>query len=416
MNIIKRLPKFCKDFFQKIRRFFEKDSCSFNHTARAIIAIAGLNGRVSLSKMAELFGNKRTRQAIQDFLSGSKQNLNVLLRKQALYLLKKLGWKPGEPLYYAIDDTQIQKFGKEMEGLSKIWLHAEKKYAWGHTVFLGTLIYRNIAIPYDLQVWVSSKTCEKTYENGKARPFVKLTELAAESIRSINLPKSTRITVLCDRYYLCKPILDSIKSKGFNYVAAVKSNRLFSNERRQYKVGLYANQCLKTNGKWLSLGSETMQYRVAERVGRINKVGEVKVVFSRRRGDKQGLILATNREELKAKEIIQIYRNRWTIEILFKMAKQYLGMGDYQFLKLRSVESYLRLVMCAHLYLTHLAIDEQDAQEIVKTNKPICLAGIGRIQETLRNKLFIDMVDSWRKNTTKTQIFNKLRVLYSGRL
>ena len=416
MYIIQRLPQLCKDFLRKIRHFFENDSYSVKYASRLIVAIASLNGRVSLSKIAELFNGKRSRQAIQKFLSVSDVKLGDLLRQQALYLLKKLGWKPGEPLYYAIDDTQIQKFGKEMEGTSKIWLHAEKKYSMGHTIFLGSLVYRNVAIPYDLRIWVSSNECDKLNENGIVRPFVKLTELAADSIRSIKLPGATRVTVLCDRYYLCKPILDAIYSKDFDYVAAVKSNRRFSNGRKIYSVGSYSEQCLKSNGKRLSLGSGSTQYKVAERVGHISKVGEVKVVFSRRQGDKRGLILATNRKDLKAEEIIRIYRNRWTIEVLFKMAKQYLGMGDYQFLKLRSVESYLRLVMNAHIYLTHLAIDEQVAQENSKNNSPNVLVGIGRLQEILRYKLFIDMVESWRKTVTKEQIVVMLQALYSGRL
>jgi hypothetical protein len=45
------------------------------------------------------------------------------------------------------------------------------------------------------------------------------------------------------------------------------------------------------------------------------------------------------------------------------MAKQYLGMGDYHFLKLRGVERRLHLVMIAHTFLTHLALDELDAQD-----------------------------------------------------
>ena len=93
MYIIQRLPQLCKDFLRKIRHFFENDPYSVKYASRLIVAIASLNGRVSLSKIAELFNGKRSRQAIQNFLSVSDVKLGDLLRQQALYLLKKLGWK-----------------------------------------------------------------------------------------------------------------------------------------------------------------------------------------------------------------------------------------------------------------------------------------------------------------------------------
>ena len=57
------------------------------------------------------------------------------MRQNALATLKQLGWRPGEPLFYVIDDTQTEKFGKQMEGVSRIWLHSEKRYVLGIQFF-----------------------------------------------------------------------------------------------------------------------------------------------------------------------------------------------------------------------------------------------------------------------------------------
>jgi hypothetical protein len=107
----------------------------------------------------------------------------------------------------------------------------------------------------------------------------------------------------------------------------------------------------------------------------------LKIVFCRRQGDDKIVALATNDRECGIKKVVNTYRNRWQIEVLFKSAKQNLEMGDYQFLGRRAVKKYLNLVMFPHKELNDKR--SEDAK------KPICLAGISKTRENLRNKLLL---------------------------
>jgi len=127
------------------------------------------------------------------------------LRQKALDTLRKLGWKAGDAVYVALDDTQQRKRGKKMDAVKKLFLHAEKVYAPAHIFVTCVLIYRSVVIPYAVRLW---------------------------------LPKE----------------------------------------------------------------------------------------FSRRLGDHAWVVLVTNRRKWSAKTVLSHYQQRWGIEVLFKMAKQHLGL------------------------------------------------------------------------------------------
>lgn len=113
---------------------------------------------------------------------------------------------------------------------------------------------------------------------------------------------------------------------------------------------------------------------MGERVGRLSKLGRVKLVFSRRAKEKSWIAMATNETRWGALRVLRHYLTRWPIEVLFKESKQYLGLGDYQMLRYRGVVRYLHLALIAHLLLTHLGGAAQGAQAEKKTNRSTCPA------------------------------------------
>src|SRR5215210_7064495 len=89
------------------------------------------------------------------------------------------------------------------------------------------------------------------------------------------------------------------------------------------------------------------------------------------------------------------YFQRWPVELLFKMSKQHLGLGDYQVLRYRGVERYLHLVMIAYLLLTHLALSEPDVQAaLLKKRSELRLPSVPHLQEHLRHLLWEETVHS----------------------
>ncbi len=94
----------------------------------------------------------------------------------------------------------------------------------------------------------------------------------------------------------------------------------------------------------------------------MNKLGEVKVVFSKRRNDRNVIALVTNDLRLSMKKIVSRYLKRWAIEVMIKEQKQHLGLGDYRVWRYRAIVRHLSLVDSAYACLTHVGLNDQRAQ------------------------------------------------------
>jgi SRSO17 transposase len=407
-----RFPFFGKRFFRRARKLV--GCCHFAHLWRVVTALAASTGRPSLRKLEKLTNRRRSRQSVAFFLTQAQWDAPELLRQTALDTLVRLGWKPGQTVYVVLDDTQQQKRAKRMDAVSQIFLHAEKVYARGHTILGCALVYRGVAIPYAVRLWASQAFCQSTQQPSypdQPVAFRKLTELAADALRSVELEQAI---VLFDAYYLCPAVLEACREKGFPFIGAVKKNRNFfpdGRPRDKRKVQRYGKNVLDREGRWQAVAGKP--HRLAERVGDLSRAGRVKLVFSRRRRETSWIALATSRLRWSAKTVVGHYRSRWPIEVLFKMSKQHLGLGDYQLLRYRGVERHLHLVLIAHLLLTHLAAEAVDAQALsADATKPLRLPGISQLKQLLRSKLFDDAVASLENGKRYRDVAKKIKQLF----
>ncbi len=151
------------------------------------------------------------------------------------------------------------------------------------------------------------------------------------------------------------------------------------------------------------------EHRLAERVGWLSKVGRVKLVFSRRPRERSWVVLVTDQTRWGMRTVLSHYLLRWPIELLFKAAKQYLGLGDYQVLRYRGVVRYLHLVLIAYLLLTHLAICGPGAQADVSGRGELRLPSIPELQERLRGLLWDSILTDMGKRKQTRAAAKKLR-------
>jgi SRSO17 transposase len=412
MPKIGRFPWFGKRFFRLARKIL--GCCHFSHFWRVVIALAAMHGRRNLRRIAAVGKDHRSRQAIAFFLTKSHWDAPEVLWQTALDTLKKLGWRPGQTVYLAIDDTQKRKRGKRMDAVSRIFLHAEKVYAQGHTIVGAAWIYRGVVIPCAVGLWASEEFCSQTQKPShpcEPLPFRKLTELAAKAIEQAVLPDRAKAIVVFDSYYLCPVVIRACEARNFRYVGVAKKNRNFFPDGRpqdKRRLGVYGANVLRRDGRWMS--PDGKRHRLAQRVGRLSKAGRVKLVFSRRPKEKSWIAMATNETRWGPKTVLSHYFNRWPIEVLFKMSKQYLGLGDYQMLRYRAVERYLHLVLIAHLLLTHLAAHEAGAQaDCGNESHCLRLPSVPKMQQTLRAKLWEDVIRSMENGSRNRRVGKKIR-------
>lgn len=408
MPRIGRFPPFGKRFFRRARKMI--GCCHFAHFWRVVIALGAMHGRRNLNRIEHACRNHHTRQSIGFFLTRAHWDAPELLRQSALDTLKRLGWEPNHRVYVIIDDTQKRKRGKRMDAVSTIFLHAEKVYAQGHTIVGCALLYRNVVIPYAVRLWANEAFCAETTKSSYPDdpiPFRKLTELAADAVSQVTVP---RAIVLFDSYYLCPPVIRVCKEKAYRFVGVAKKNRNFFPNGRLHdkrRLSTYGVNVLRRDGRWCTANGKS--HRLAARIGQLSKAGRVKLVFSRRARERAWIAMATNETRWSASTILSHYLHRWPIEILFKESKQNLGLGDYQVLRYRGIERYLHLVMIAHLLLTHLAATEPGAQADCNENEPLRLPSVPRRQQMLRSKLWDDTINAMEKGSRNRRVGRKLK-------
>ena len=224
------------------------------------------------------------------------------------------------------------------------------------------------------------------------------------------------VTVLFDSYYLCGTVARAVSAKGWHYISVAKKNRKFQHESRSHPIGKYGPNVIGRSGKWMKITGlqKTHCYRVARRTGTMKKLGEVQVVFSRRRGDRKAIALVTNDLARPARKVVADYLRRWSIELLIKDEKQHLGLGAYRVLRYRAVVRHLHLVDCAYACLTRLALNEQSAQGHQQTKQVLSLPPISQLKAKMRQVVWNEAVKDVVKVSHEKPVIRRLEKLLAN--
>ncbi len=134
---------------------------------------------------------------------------------------------------------------------------------------------------------------------------------------------------------------------GHNIVCQIKSDKKVGiNKDMYFQVRDLANQIedkffIKTT---VSVRGKKKTYYAFEKKVIIDKVGEVKLVISKRKKDSTTKYIISTNGSLSLKEILSIYEDRWDIETAHREANQKLGFKDYQLRDKHSIERFIQMV------------------------------------------------------------------------
>ena len=407
MVTIGRIPRCLSSFFRPQRRHFSKPA--WPHFWGLVTAMA-MGAEHTIERLNALLRGHSHRTNDGEFLWRSHWAEAEVLQGAALRMLNRV-YRPGEPIYFIVDDTQTLKRAKKMDAVGKLYHHASGTYGMGHTILKACLYHRGVTIPWGSWLYV-----KKEHAGALKVPFATLTELAAEAIRGLSLPPTMNVTVLFDAYYLCATVARAVETKGWHYIGVGKSNRRFTVDGRSHHLKTYGPNVLRRSGRWTNITGlhKTHSYRVAGRIGSMKKLGAVQVVFSRRRGDRKAIALVTNDLARPARKVVADYLRRWAIELLIKDEKQHLGLGAYRVLRYRAVVRHLHLVDCAYACLTHLGMDAQRAQGRKKKETLLRLPPIRQLKAKLRQAMWNDAVKAVVKVSHERAVIRRLEKLLAA--
>jgi len=408
MITIGKIPSVSKAFFRTLPRRFTV--ATWGHFWGLVMAMTIAHGS-TIDRLAKLLRGSTHRTNHGEFLWRSDWSESDILQQVALDTLRRLRRKNAGTCYLIIDETQTLKRAKKMAGVRKLYHHATGKYGTGHTMVKACLLYRGVTIP-----WATALCLRKEDARKEDEVFLTQTALAAHVIHSADLPRNLKVTVLFDAYYLCDVVADACRARGWHYIGVGKSNRNLTVDGQKKKLGPYGKNVLRRGGTWRNVRGlrRTGSYRLASRVGFMKKLGEVKVVFSRRRNDRQMVALVTDDRSASPTGIVADYLKRWAIELLIKDEKQQLGLGDYRVLRYRAVVRHLHLVDIAYACLTRLAIDGRDEQGHRKNDKVLRLPPISQLKTRMRQAVWQEAVEDVVRHSHEKPVLRRLEKLLAA--
>ena len=408
MITIGKIPKKLQSFFKPVKRQISEHVYSYFWSM--VLSICISHG-CTIDRLVKSLRNTTHRTNHGEFLWRSNWDESTIMQQIALDMLRSLFSKKDKHLFFIIDDTQTLKRAKKMQAVGKLHHHATGKYETGHTILKVCLYYRGVTIP-----WASLLYIKQEHAGKLKAPFRKLTELAVQVIREAALPENFKVTVLFDAFYLCPSVVNACKERKWHYIGVGKSNRWFTVGSIKRKLAKYGRNVLRNSGTWRNVTGlrKTKKYRLAERIGKLNKLGTVKVVFSRRKGESKHIAIVTDDLHASMKTIVADYLKRWSIEMLIKDEKQHLGLGDYRVLRYRAVVRHLHLVDCAYACLTHMGLKTQCAQGQNKSKNVLRLEPISKLKDRMRRIVWQENVQDVIKYSHEKPVIRRLEKLLAA--
>ncbi len=162
-----------------------------------------------------------------------------------------------------------------------------------------------------------------------------------------------------------RDLINLISELGYHWVGRIKSNRI----------------CLATDGTKSSIKelgattpdkywqkstqvyeteegkSEPREQYIASKIIHLRSLGKVRMVFVRPSLDKYVvLFVGTDRFDLSAREILELYAQRWSIETFFRDCKQNPAFSEYMGRSYIGFERFLCLVFTAYSFIKYLSL------------------------------------------------------------
>ena len=324
-----------KDIFTKPSYRSFRDLCAALSVCDKSKTIANL-----CDTMADCREGKKARSSYNWFFSDANWDENEVAQRKVDLFINHLFLKNNDKVLLIIDDTYNEKEGTQTDGVGKFYDHSKEEYIWGNSFVTSVVQSKGLFIPHKAKMYIKN--------NNENEDFKTKLEIAYEDIiEPLKVPKNVRLYIVFDSWWFSADLFNKCLKLGHSLVCQIKSDKIVGiNKIMYYQVRDMASQIedkyfVKTT---INVRGKRKTYYTFEKDVILEKVGEVKLVISKRK--KYGptkYIISTNKV-LSSKEIISIYEDRWDIETAYRETNQKLGFKDYQLREKHSIERFIQLV------------------------------------------------------------------------
>lgn len=275
------------------------------------------------------------------------RNLLLLFVKRYLVLDDRFSAPQDAFKCLIFDDSDLEKRGKKIEGISKIHNHVSQRFIFGYKILVAGYWNGSVMVPVDFSLHRENKDNktkkyglskkerkkQKTTNRNKGLPVCKRfaelnkkkSDLVVEMFKRINQRKIHVDYILFDSWFTSLGLIEKLRRVAGNVhvIGMYKYNSKLAIDGREMSI----KQLRKHRGKMSR--SRAMRLYYFQYTGKIDDV-QVKVFLTKRGVNGAWHTLLSTDTGLSFHKAIEVYNTRWTIEVFFKEAKQLLGLGKSQ--------------------------------------------------------------------------------------
>jgi len=386
------------------------------HFKSILLALLVTPYRATLNGMVKIlsFGSHRSKH--NEFLQDCSFILSRVLKFYAMLIVQLLK-KPDEAIYFIIDDTTNKKRGKHIIAAFNFFDHTSKQYIWGQQLVCAVIEYRGIVIPFAIELYIPKENVTST-DPATTGLFRKKTTIASDMLREFEADEKQVICggvfVVADTYYACPSIFELCRQRNYSFVSMLKTNRILYIDKKQMNVKQYTKRYFKRNNKQKVIKIGSNKYRVYSQKVVLKSGGAVKIVCTRNTSHCTVKVIFTTNAALPIESILKAYQKRWSIEVYFKMSKQYLGLRAYQNRNLKATQSAVRLSLISYNLLTHVFINEKRAQGKRLTEKNLAQFSVLSIRDRIRQIAISDSIEYCLEqniNKSKNKVIKEIKTM-----
>lgn len=315
------------------------------------------------------------KDAYYRLMNNAKVNWRGFLYGTVKRTIATLGDRPeqvtnrGNKSALVFDDTPIEKTGRQIEGVSRIWNHVVQKSVLGYQLLVMGLYNGSSFTPVDFSLHREkgknknkkfglhpryykeqfSKKRNSRCNGAKRKKELDITKIASV-VKMIGRAAKHGIKaeyVLTDSWFTCWEIVNATLVSNMKFVgmfSIVKTLFGYNNKRITYRQIRHLNrQHIKRNKRF------NLYY-----IRTVVEWNDQKVVLYFTRKGKHGKWKTILSTDLSASfnDTIEAYQIRWTIEVFFKETKQHLGLGKCQSNDFDAQVASATLVMIQYIFLS----------------------------------------------------------------
>jgi hypothetical protein len=272
------------------------------------------------------------------------------------------------PTFFIIDDSLIEKTGKTIEKIGKVFDHCTHTYSIGMKLLTLGFWDGKSFIPLDFSIHnepgktgnrgLRKKDIDNQFSKERAidtAGFKRVSEIEINKIQmSIYLianalkSKITANYVLADSWFICENFINGIKSLSnkIDVIGLFKTNRIIEINGKNHKANSIPDlkrkeikYCKSLKCKYIALN--------------FNYKGiEMKGFWVKMNGQESWKLLICTDTKLTFIKAMKYYQIRWSIEVFFKDCKQNLGLNNCQSTDLDAYFAHFSIVMMSYMVLS----------------------------------------------------------------